>query len=244
MKQHEAVIKVMEENGGYASLAFLYQNVLRVPGCSWGTKTPFASIRRIVQDPRFFFKIRPGLWALNSARSRLRVDVVAERGVSKLKRVELDHTHFQGLLVELGNSLGFRTVVPSQDKNKLYLGTKLSAVASMEHMCEFSYDRFVRVAGTIDVSWFNERGMPARLLEVEHSTAITGSLLKFVELQDFNAGFCIVADEVRRREFNHRLTMQAFRDISARVNFWSYEDVSELRLGKDILRRLENRLGL
>jgi len=60
MKQYEAVIEVMEENGGYATLGFLNQKVLKIKDCKWNTKTPFASIRRIVQDPRFFFKIKPG----------------------------------------------------------------------------------------------------------------------------------------------------------------------------------------
>ena len=60
MKQYDAVIRVMEENGGYATLGFLNQRALKVEGCEWKTKTPFASIRRIVQDDRFFFKIRPG----------------------------------------------------------------------------------------------------------------------------------------------------------------------------------------
>lgn len=32
MKQHEAVIKVMEGKGGYATLGLLYQEVLNVPG--------------------------------------------------------------------------------------------------------------------------------------------------------------------------------------------------------------------
>ncbi|MDA8325306.1 MAG: hypothetical protein M0033_03715, partial [Nitrospiraceae bacterium] len=64
MKQHEAVIKVMEDNGGYATLGLLYQGVPKIEECAWKTKTPFASIRRIVQDDRFFFKIKPGLWAL------------------------------------------------------------------------------------------------------------------------------------------------------------------------------------
>ena len=68
MKQYEAVIKVMEENSGYATLGYLNQTVLRVPGVEWKTKTPFASIRRIVQDKRFFFKIKPGLWALKTHR--------------------------------------------------------------------------------------------------------------------------------------------------------------------------------
>jgi hypothetical protein len=50
MRQYEAVIKVMEENGGFATLSYLYEKALKVPGVVWKTKTPFASIRRIVQD--------------------------------------------------------------------------------------------------------------------------------------------------------------------------------------------------
>ena len=71
MKQYEAVIQVMEENGGFATLGYLYQTVLDVPGVVWKTKTPFASIRRIVQDDRFFFKIKPGLWALKKYKSEV-----------------------------------------------------------------------------------------------------------------------------------------------------------------------------
>ena len=41
MKQHEAVIKVMEKNGGYATLGYLNQEVLKTPGVEWKTKTPF-----------------------------------------------------------------------------------------------------------------------------------------------------------------------------------------------------------
>ena len=61
MKQYEQVIQVMRENGGFATLGFL-NHTLDVS--KWKTKTPFASIRRIVQVERFFFKIKPGLWAL------------------------------------------------------------------------------------------------------------------------------------------------------------------------------------
>ena len=59
MKQHEAVIQVMEKNNGYSTLQHLYQNVLKVKNVKWDTKTPFASIRRIVQDNRFFSKLNP-----------------------------------------------------------------------------------------------------------------------------------------------------------------------------------------
>ena len=76
MKQHEAVIRVMKDYGGYATLGQLNQNVFRIKECEWKTKTPFASIRRIVQDERFFFKIRPGLWALKSYKDKLPPEVL------------------------------------------------------------------------------------------------------------------------------------------------------------------------
>jgi hypothetical protein len=52
MKKYEAVIKVMEEKSGYATLGLLYQEALNVPGVIWKTNTPFVSIRRMVQDDK------------------------------------------------------------------------------------------------------------------------------------------------------------------------------------------------
>ncbi len=51
----------------------------------------------------------------------------------------------------------------------------------------------------MDVIYFNENKMPSRLYEVEHSTDIQNSLLKFSLLRDFNTNFFIVADIVRER---------------------------------------------
>ena len=55
MKQNEAVLQAMEQSGGFATLGHLYQSVLKIPDCRWGTKTPFASIRRIVQEHHELF---------------------------------------------------------------------------------------------------------------------------------------------------------------------------------------------
>lgn len=244
MKQHEAVIKVMEENGGYATLGFLNQNVLKVEGCKWETKTPFASIRRIVQDERFFFKILPGLWALKTYKDKLPPEILPVKDQPKAKKEEYSHTYYQGLLVEIGNFKEYKTFVPNQDKNKLYLGKKLSEIVTVSSIYKFSYDTMVRAAQTIDVMWFNERNMPANLFEVEHSTPIQNSLLKFVELQDFYTNFCIVADEVRRKEFQTKLSLVAFKPINKRVGFWSYDDVAELHSRTSEFIPVESRLRL
>src|SRR3989344_8179349 len=109
MKQHEAVIKVMEQNGGFATLGYLNQEVLKVQSVEWNTKTPFASIRRIVQDERFFFKIKPGLWALLSWKNKLPQDILSTDMVSKYEQEVFNHSYYQGLLVEVGKLKQYET---------------------------------------------------------------------------------------------------------------------------------------
>lgn len=244
MKQYEAVIKVMEANGGYATLGFLNQEVLKVEGCKWKTDTPFASIRRIVQDERFFFKIRPGLWALKSYKSKLPPEILPTNEQPKAKQEEYNHTYYQGLLVEIGNLRNHKTFVPNQDKNKLFLGKRLCDITTVPDMYKFGYEHIVNRAKTIDVAWFNERNMPANLFEIEHSTAIHNSLLKFVELQDFYTNFCIVANDVRKKEFQVKLSFEAFKPICKRVGFWSYDDVAELHSKTSEFVNIESKLRL
>jgi hypothetical protein len=242
MKQFEAVIKVMENRGGYSTLGELNQNVLKIEGVEWKTKTPFASIRRIVQDERFFFKIRPGLWALKTFKDKLPSEIFSSQAQPKAKQEEYSHTYYQGLLVEIGNLKKYKTFVPSQDKNKNYLGKKLSEVSTLSEMYQFSYPNLVSAVQSIDVTWFNDRKLPASLFEIEHTTTIHGSLLKFVELQDFYTVFCIVADENRRKEFQSKLSFEAYRPVNKRVSFWNYEDVAELHSRTSELRAIESKL--
>jgi len=227
MKQYEAVIKTMEESGGFATLGHLNQKVLKLKDCEWRTKTPFASIRRIVQDDRFFFKIKPGLWALKSYKNKLPFDIIPTEKISKTKQEEFNHSYYQGLLVEVGNLKKYQTFIPNQDKNKNFLGRKLGDITSIKKFYQFSYDHIVHKTQTIDVSWFNPRKMPSVLFEVEHSTPMQNSLLKFVELQDFYVEFFIVSDSVRRREYEHKILLNAFTLIQKRVKFLSYDKLSE-----------------
>lgn len=214
----------MAANGGFATLGFLYQTV---DVSSWKTKTPFKSINRIVQDDRFFFKIKPGLWALKSHKDSV-LKLFEIQKPSNEADSSFTHAYFQGLLLEVGNMRGFQTFVPNQDKRKFFLSQHLGAVASIDRIYDFSYDHFVQRARNIDVTWFNSRRMPSSFFEVEHSTDIFNSLIKFAELSDFYADFCIVADFARKREFEHKLGFSVFDEVKARVSFMSYDQLSEL----------------
>lgn len=227
MKQHEAVIKAMEQNGGFAMLGYLNQEALKVRGVEWKTKTPFASIRRIVQDERFFFKIKPGLWALRSYRDKLPVEIFPTNIIPKSEQEIFNHSYYQGLLVEIGNLKKYETFVPGQDKNKKFLGKTLAEISSLTDFYQFGYDHIVRKAKTVDVCWFNVRKMPSVFFEVEHSTDIQNSLLKFIELQDYNANFFIVADKVRKAEYAGKLALNAFVPIKQRVQFMDYDKLAD-----------------
>ena len=220
--QHEQVIETMRKNDGYATLGYLYKNV---DVSDWKSKTPFKSINRIVQDDRFFFRIRPGLWALNEGRDVILKSLNIEKDVDVK---DFNHSYYQGLLLELGNLKGHQTFVPNQDKNKAFLNRPLKEISSLNQVYSFGYSSFVKRAQTIDVIWFNDRNMPTAFFEVEHSTDIYNSLLKFSDLRDFYSTFCIVADAARKREYDGKIEALSFKAIRDRVTFLDYETVSKV----------------
>lgn len=222
MNQREAVIEVMRENAGYATLGHLYKEAIKVPGVTWGTKTPFKSINRIVQDTRYFFRIRPGLWALKEAKSKLPADLVSK------PQPQSEHTYYQGLLVEIGNLRNRQTFVPNQDRGKDFLGRPLGSLITIEDMYPFSYPEIVDTAARVDVVWFNERKFPSDFIEVENTTDMNGALLKFVTLSAFYSTFRVVAPVVRKREYEAKVVHPSFGSIKGRTLFTSYDFVAEL----------------
>jgi hypothetical protein len=229
MKQCENVIKAMKDNGGFATLGQLNR---LVDVSKWATKTPFASIRRIVQENERFFKIRPGLWALTELKDEVLSKFQIKDKDNIEKQTEFNHTYYQGLLLELGNLKGHQTYYPPQDRNKMFLGKSLSNTINSVSFSDynFTYPEVVQKAKTIDVIWFNKRKMPVSFFEIEHSTNIEHSLVKFVELQDFYSKFYIVASKEREKEFNQNMRKQVFSDLfkDKRVVFKDYDTISAL----------------
>lgn len=227
MKQHEVVQLALERNGGFATLGYLYHVVTKMPEWKSGSLTPFASIRRIVQETPGIFRIRLGLWGLEAMHAAIGKQLALPEYAPPPKVEEYSHSYYQGLLVELGNLSKFETVVPAQDKNKPFLSRKLVEVASLAKPYEFTFAEIMGRAKTVDVAWFNERHFPQAFYEVEHSTDIYNSLLKYMEFQDFRTEFWIVADVARKPEFEKKLNATAFAPIQSRVKFLDYETLSK-----------------
>ena len=232
MKQYEAVILTMESLGGIATLQQLNQEVFKIKECAWNTKTPYASIRRIVQQTRGIYKIKPGLYALETHRKQLEANgIVVETDQNKESQILIDfnHSYYQGLLLSIGNLKGFNTFAPNQDKNKLFANQKIDDIRSLREIPTYTYPHFVQRCSTIDVIWFNERNMPDSFFEVEHSTDISNSLQKFNDLQDFHTKMFIVADIKRYNEYKYKLDYVSFNLIrkDKRVAFLSYQELEK-----------------
>ncbi len=222
--QTDDVINAMRNNGGYATLAVLNQTV---DFSGWKTKTPFESIRCILQrHPKDFFKLQPGLWALvESKESVLERFKISETKIENKEK--FTHTYYQGLITDIGNWKHYKTYIPNQDKNKLYLEQKIGNVSTLSYIPQFTYPQITHRAASVDVIWFNERNLPHSFFEVEHTTNIINSLNKFYELQDFRSDFYIVASASRKNEFEDKISQSIYNDIRPYVKFLVYDTLAQ-----------------
>lgn len=222
--QEHQVIEALRREGGFATLRRLNEVI---DFSSWKTKTPEATVRRLVQISKEIFRIQPGLWALEEAREQVLRKFDLKAG-NKQSEEQFSHGYYQGLLVEIGKYRNKTTYIPAQDKNRLFLDKRLGDITDTVRLPQFTYDNLLRKAKTVDVIWFNEREMPSDFYEVEHTTDIKNSLSKFYELQDFFAGFYIVADISRKKEFEDKIHVSMFKSIENRVRFLNYEQISTM----------------
>ena len=232
MKQPEAVILALEKLGGVATLGQLNQETMKIKECVWGTKTPFASIRRIVQLDKNIYKIKPGLYGLVKFKKQNEAKgIFVENSKNKNSKeiVEFNHSYYQGLLLTVGNLKGLKTFIPNQDKNKSFIDKRLGDLRTLDTLPAFSFLNFIQRSSTIDVIWFNERMMPHSFFEVEHSTDIQNSLLKFNDLQDFFSRMVIVADGSRKNEYESKIKYSSFKELAenSRVKFLDYEALNK-----------------
>lgn len=222
MNQEKQVIEAMRKEGGFATFRRLNEII---DFSTWTTKTPEASVRRIVQQSKNIFKIHPGLWALEEMRDDVLRKLDLKVGDKKSEE-QFSHGYYQGLLIEIGKYEHMKTYVPAQDKRRLFLGKYLEEISDTIELPQFTHSDILRKAKTIDVIWFNERMMPNAFYEVEHTTDIKNSLSKFYELQDLFSRFFIVADAHRKKEFEDKMSVSLYAPIQHRVEFLDYGRVA------------------
>lgn len=217
----EAIEKVLRRNGYYAPLQVIYAEFERYRPFSG--RTPLKTIQERVQRDKRFTRIGVGVYALTEYLDKL---PHAPKPRSEAERKDNRHARIQGMIIELGNMTGFKTY--TRDRSKVFDNKQLGNLVTLKEVPDFTYPRIVQSVRFIDVVWFNERGFPARTFEVEDSTDFRGSLLRFADLQDFSAGFRIVAPSERKERYEREVGRAAFESIRERCQFVAYARIQRL----------------
>lgn len=249
MTQKDDVLAALKEFTEEAVTLGQLTNKLLGPGGaanSWGTKTPDATIRRIVRHHPDIETLSRGLYC------------TADSPTSSFQsgKADLDdptqHTICQGILVELGNLQGYMTRVAKQDTGKSYIplfgaakNVDLGKICTLNELPDFIPPVLLNYVGsdaaTIDVTWFDDSTrMPVAMFEVETSTDWRRSLEKFLALQYFHISFCIVS----YRDKVDKLLQRPGREIlKERVKFVDIGELNELQTeGSPKVRKLCSRI--
>lgn len=232
IKSWSAVIRdIIESNGGQASLHTLYQQAKEhrnLPTGDW-QKTLRGVLYRQVRKGEY---VRVGLGvfarpqqAQNQTATAYQQAAQGQSFLNYLKQQSDTHSAIQGMLIEIGNHLGYLTY--TSDKNRTFDGKPLVSLCQLSEIPPFAYPELVDVARNRDVLWFSNtrHPFPKYIYDVENTTDFRNSMQQMYQLQDFDARFVLVADTQRRAQFQRNLQCEPFVKIAARYWFRSYEQV-------------------
>ena len=144
----------------------------------------------------------------------------------KLIASKLEHPDVQGILLELGNLLGYDTY--SADPSKYFGEEKLGDIATLDGVPDdYVPNRMFGDVKNIDVIWF-EDNFPMYLFEVEHTTGVTDGLLRLFQIRKLGSSFLyIIAPSKVEAKFNREINKDPFFEIKERYSFRSYEELVE-----------------
>jgi len=216
----EAIERVMLHNGYYASLKLIYKEFEKYR--QFSGLTPLKTIQERVQRDKRFTRIGLGVYALTEYLDKLPQIITPKTTGEKTSQ---RHAAVQGMIIEIGNMEGFDTY--THDRNKIFAKKELGNITTIRELPPFTYDKIIRTVKFVDVAWFNERGFPEKIFEVEDSTDFRSSLVKFAELQDFNTSFNLIAPAERKTKYDREVSKVAFVNIINRCHFVNYSEIEE-----------------
>lgn len=252
MTQSECIMQIIDKNGGYAELSYIYDNAIAEYQNIFNEKNYKTNIRSLLQkENKNYFRIKPGMWALNESKSKLPKDIqdmIEKPSISYYER-ETEHARMQANLIYIGKSLNFTTYIYAQDRNRVFSkGKRLNDIVDLTKIPNFTYKEILKKIRTIDVVWFDDDisinniiyRYPEVVFEVESSTNFKESLNKFNYLKMLNIRrMYIIAPEKREEQFNKIIELEDYKDIRSRVKFLHYEDIELFLENPKILIRYD-----
>ena len=196
----EAIEQVILNNGYFAPLKLIYKEIWKYKDRSKIIgKTPHMTVQERVQRDKRFTRVGLGVYALTEYLDKLPRQIEPKNEKEKTNR---KHAEIQGMLLEIGNFVSEVEDTYTNDKKWIFQNKTLGSLATLDMVPAFTYKRIIKESVSFaDVIWFNDRGFPHKIFEIEHSTDFRDAFVKFMELQDFIAEFHCVASEYRKIKF-------------------------------------------
>ena len=219
----EAIAKLMEDNGGAASLKYIYDHITKYYPTAKRSKDWEAGLRgvlyRELKKQHLFKKVGLSIYALSD---------YTPVEPPKKDKVRM-HSYIEGICLELGNFQDYYTY--TADPSATYRDNlRLSDIASIQTMPAFSYDGILNEARYIDVIWFNKNGLcfPQKVFEVVDSIGtLTGAFNRILQLKNFMTDFYIVAPEKHHDKYKQTIELEIYQPQKDRFKFISYDDMTE-----------------
>lgn len=230
----EAILKVVEDRGGVATLKELYQNVPKIRKTTSSSDVNHvirAYLRRMTKISGKLKRVGLGIYALPDTELKNSLFNDIKRGKTKkeiLQSLESESLHYyvEGILVELGNIYGYLTY--TADYSALFNGKPLGEIATLERIPEFTSKQLLDIIKEIDVIWFSKRSsipMPKHTFDVEITTDFSKALFRAFQLKDFRTNFYMIAPKNKYNQFQKKITVEPYSEIKDRVFFRSVEDI-------------------
>ena len=224
MTKIEAIIQVIKDNGGAATLSDIYDNIEKYYPQAKKSREWEAGIRgvlyRDIQNNGSIKKIGLSIYALKD---------YAEEQKPKKDSVKM-HSYIEGICLELGNFKEYKTY--TADPSMIYRDNlQLGKFATLEEFPNFSYDEIIQEVKRIDVVWFNGRGVlfPQMVFEVVDSIGtMDAAFSRSLQLSNFKTKFFIVAPEKHRNKYERTIQLERYNDNIERFKFINYDEIIEL----------------
>lgn len=227
MKQYswvDAIKRVMEDNGGAASLPVLYRDIGKYRDYTYYSRDRDwqAALRghlyREISKGRNFKRIGLSIYALADYKE------AAPPPAHEKRRM---HSFVEGICIELGNFERFATY--TADPSAIFRDNiTLGDLATIKQLPQFTYPEIVAQAKRIDVVWFNARGLlfPQRAFEVVDSLGTLGDALhRSAQLMAFNVKFVLLGPKEHRDRFRERMALEPYVGVQERYQFRDYDEI-------------------
>jgi len=138
----------------------------------------------------------------------------------------LTHEEAEGLLLQLGNILGFDTYTADKT-SKTEGGEELGNLCTLKELPAFTYPEILDTVKQVDVIWFKDK-YPKYCFEVEHTTDVTKGLLRLYQVKELRASLFIVAPSSKRSKFDSEIRKDPFNKMKERYIFRTYTQLLDL----------------